>query len=344
MPARVKDRSGERSCTARGMVNADDREIADKMGKLDGRVAIVTGAGRGIGRGEAIALASQGAAVVVNDLGGDWKGGGGDSRPADDVVSEIKAAGGRAVANYGDVTAGADVDEMIAQAVDEFGRLDILVNNAGVLGDGMVFKVDPDEWFSVIAMHLKGHFLPCRAASIYWRERSKAGESGHRAVINTTSESGLFGNAGQSNYDAAKMGIVSFTIACARELQKYNVTCNAIAPRARTRLTVNTFSGGDREKEFTTVDGKFDPMDPDNIAPFVVYLATDDAADITAQTFIVNGGAIGHVKLPQLADVMFKEGGRLTVDEIADRRDELFHTVGPQQFEGPRGFARMPRQ
>jgi NAD(P)-dependent dehydrogenase (short-subunit alcohol dehydrogenase family) len=313
------------------------------MGKLEGKVAIVTGAGRGIGRGEAIALAAEGAAVVVNDMGGTWNGGGTDDRPAAAVVEEIAAAGGRAVANFDDVTAEAGADRLVAQAVEAFGRLDILVNNAGILRDGMVFSVEPADWSAVINMHLMGHFLPTRAASKHWRERSKGGDTSHRVVVNTTSESGLFGNLGQSNYDAAKMGIVSFTVAVARETAKYGVTCNAIAPRARTRLTMGTFEGSGREKEFAAAEKAFDPMDPDNIAPFVVFLATSDAADITAQTFIVCGGAVAHVRLPQVSDVLFKDG-RWTVDELAARREELFKNVGPDTYEGPRGYARLPRQ
>jgi NAD(P)-dependent dehydrogenase (short-subunit alcohol dehydrogenase family) len=314
------------------------------MGKLDGKVAIVTGAGRGIGRGEAISLAAEGAAVVVNDLGGEWQGGGADTRPAQQVVDEIREQGGQAVANFGDVTSVEDADGLVAQALDEFGRLDVLVNNAGILRDAMIFSSEPDEWFSVVNMHLKGHYLPTRAAARHWRERGKAGDVSHRAIVNTSSESGLFGNAAQSNYDAAKMGIVSFTIAVSRELVKYGVTCNAVAPRARTRLTMGTFEGGEREKEFAVDEGKFDPMDPDNIAPFVTFLGTEDAADITGQTFILYGGAVGHVRLPQLSDVLFKEGGRLTVEDIAARRDELFQNIGPGHYEGPRGYARMPRQ
>jgi NAD(P)-dependent dehydrogenase (short-subunit alcohol dehydrogenase family) len=314
------------------------------MGKLDGKVAIVTGAGRGIGRGEAISLAAEGAAVVVNDLGGEWQGGGADTRPAQQVVEEITAAGGRAVANFGDVTSVEGADGLVAQALGEFGRLDVLVNNAGILRDSMIFSSEPDEWFSVVNMHLKGHYLPTRAAARHWRERGKAGDVSHRAIINTTSESGLFGNAAQSNYDTAKMGVVSFTIAVSRELVKYGVTCNAVAPRARTRLTMSTFEGGEREKEFAVEEDRFDPMHPDNIAPFVTFLGTEAGAGITGQTFILYGGSVGHVRLPQLSDVLFKEGGRLTVDEIADRRGELFENIGPDHYEGPRGYARMPKQ
>jgi NAD(P)-dependent dehydrogenase (short-subunit alcohol dehydrogenase family) len=310
---------------------------------LEGRVAIVTGAGRGIGRGEALALAAQGAKVVVNDLGGSWNGGGTDQRPAATVAEQIVALGGDAVPNFNNVTDPAGAEALITQAVDTFGRLDVLVNNAGILRDGMIFSIDPSDWAAVVNMHLMGHFLPTRSAAQHWRAQSKAGNTSHRAIINTTSESGLFGNAGQSNYDAAKMGIVSFTIAVARETAKYGVTVNAIAPRARTRLTTTTFEGSGRAGEFAEAAEEFDAMDPDNIAPFVAYLATDHAKDITAQTFIVCGGAVGHVKLPQVSDILFKKG-RWTVDELAERSNELFKNLGPDVYEGPRGYARLPKQ
>ena len=313
------------------------------MTHLDGRVAIVTGAGRGIGRGEALALAAQGAKVIVNDLGGAWDGQGTDKRPATAVVQEIVERGGVAAANFDDVTDPDGAEHLVGQALDAFGRLDILVNNAGILRDGMVFSIDPKDWSEVINMHLMGHFLPTRAASQYWRAESKAGRVSHRAIINTTSESGLFGNAGQSNYDAAKMGIVAFTVAVARETAKYGVTANAIAPRARTRLTTTTFENSGRASEFATQASTFDAMDPENIAPFVTFLATDMAADVTAQTFIVCGGAVAHVKLPQVSDIVFKQG-KWTVDELADRRDELFKNLGPDAYEGPRGYARLPKQ
>ncbi|MBX7430530.1 SDR family oxidoreductase [Mycobacterium sp. Y57] len=313
------------------------------MGVLDGKVAVVTGAGRGIGRGEALALARHGASVVVNDFGGSWDGRGRDDRPAVDVVREITAAGGRAVANFDSVIDADGAEGMVAQAIDAYGRLDILVNNAGILCDGMVFSIDPEDWWSVVKVHLMGHFLPTRAAAAYWRQQSKAGDAGHRAIVNTTSESGLFGNAGQSNYDAAKMGVVSFTMAVARETAKYGVTVNAVAPRARTRLTMQTFEGSDRAKEFSVADKPFDAMDPENIAPFVVFLASDAATDITAQTFIVYGGAVGHVKMPHVSDILFK-AGRWTVDELVDRADELFNNLGRDAYEGPRGYARLPKQ
>jgi NAD(P)-dependent dehydrogenase (short-subunit alcohol dehydrogenase family) len=207
----------------------------------------------------------------------------------------------------------------------------------------MVFSIDPTEWVSVIDVHVKGHFLTTRAAASYWREQSKAGETSHRAIVNTTSESGLFGNAGQSNYDAAKLGIVSFTIAAARELAKYGVTVNAIAPRARTRLTTTTFEGTGRAGAFETVTTEFDRMHPENIAPFVTFLATDDATDITGQTFIVYGGIVGHVRLPHLADYIIKDG-KWTVNELIAQKAGLFKEVAADAYEGPRGYAKLPKQ
>jgi NAD(P)-dependent dehydrogenase (short-subunit alcohol dehydrogenase family) len=189
-----------------------------------------------------------------------------------------------------------------------------------------------------------GHFLPTRSATAYWRERAKTdGTTRHRTIVNTSSESGLFGNAGQSNYDAAKMGIAAFTIAVAKETVKYGVTCNAIAPRARTRLTTTTFAGSSREGEFAETQDGFDAMDPANIAPFVTFLATDHAVDITGQTFIVYGGIVGRVRLPHL-DAYIAKDGRWTVEELAEARDALFAEFGPGHYEGPRGHARLPRQ
>jgi NAD(P)-dependent dehydrogenase (short-subunit alcohol dehydrogenase family) len=313
------------------------------MGKLDGRVAVVTGGGRGIGRGEALSLAGNGAAVVVNDLGGSWQGEGKDDRPAVEVCDEIRGSGGTAVPNFDDISDPAGAQSLIEQALSTYGRVDFLINNAGFLRDAMVFSADPDEWQCVLKVHVVGHFLTTRAAAIHWREESKEGRTTHRAIVNTTSESGLFGNAAQSNYDAAKLGIVSMTVAVARELSKYGVTANAIAPRARTRLTSTTFEGSAREDEFGKVQAGFDAMDPENIAPFVTFLCTDDAADITGQTFIVYGGIVAHVRLPHLSDLIVKDG-RWTVEELSLRRNELFKELAADHFEGPRGYARLPKQ
>ena len=208
------------------------------MGLFDGKVAIVTGAGRGIGRDEALLLASEGAAVVVNDLGGAATGEGSDQRPAQQVVDEITDAGGKAAANYDDCSDWAGAERLIAQAAETFGRLDVLINNAGILRDKMSFNMTEDEWDAVIKVHLKGHFAPSHFAALYWRQKNKeTGDPVNAKIVNTSSESGLYGNAGQANYAAAKAGIASLTIVMARELTRTGVRVNAIAPVALTRLT-----------------------------------------------------------------------------------------------------------
>jgi NAD(P)-dependent dehydrogenase (short-subunit alcohol dehydrogenase family) len=313
------------------------------MGHLDGKVAIVTGAGRGIGREEALSLAAEGAKVLVNDMGGDWNGQGADERPAAEVAEEIRALGGEADANFDNVATEAGAARLVAQAIERFGGLDILVNNAGILRDSMIFSSEPADWTAVIDVHIKGHYLPTREAAQYWRAQSKDGVTSHRTIVNTTSESGLFGNVGQSNYAAAKLGIVGLTLAVAKETAKYNVTVNAVAPRARTRLTTTTFEGSARAGEFGVAEGVFDAMDPSNIAPFVTFLATDEADDITGQTFVVYGGIVAHVRLPQISDVIINPG-RWTVDELIEAKTGLFKEVGAGTLEGPRGYARLPKQ
>jgi NAD(P)-dependent dehydrogenase (short-subunit alcohol dehydrogenase family) len=314
---------------------------------LEGKVAVVTGAGRGIGREEALYLGQLGARVVVNDRGVEWDGTSSDDRPATLVAEEIRAAGGEATANYADIATPAGARELIDQAIDELGGLDILVNNAGILRDGMIFSIDPDDWKAVIDVHLNGHFFTTRWASEYWRARAKEtsddAEPAERSLILTSSESGLFGNTGQANYDVAKMAIVSLTIAAAKELRKYGVTCNAIAPRARTRMTTSTFQNSSRSDEFSGTTAEFDPMDPANIAPFVGYLASPHARHVTGQVFIVYGGAIGRVRLPHLESMILKSG-RWTVEELVERAAELFKTVPADHLEGPKGYARLPRQ
>ena len=255
------------------------------MGALEGKVAIVTGAGRGIGRGEALLLAEQGAKVVVNDLGGEWDGTGADDRPAQQVVDEIKAAGGEAAANYDNVADWSGAERLVRQAIDTFGTLDVLVNNAGILRDRMLFNMSEAEWDAVITVHLKGHAAPTRHACGYWRERSKAGEPVNASIICTSSTSGLLGNAGQSNYGAAKAGIASFAQIISMEMARYGVRANAIAPAARTRMTEATFG------EIRS-DGPFDEWAPENIAPLVGFLASDASAGITGQVFYVAGGTV----------------------------------------------------
>ena len=259
------------------------------MASLEGKVAIVTGAGRGIGRAHALALAGAGARVVVNALGGALSGEGADKAPAQRVVEEIAAAGGEATANGENVADFDGAERMVRQAIDDFGRLDILVNNAGILRDRMIVNMTEQEWDSVIAVHLKGHFAPTRHAAAYWRERSKAGAEVKGRVINTSRPSGVFGNMGQANYGAAKAGIAGFTIIVAQELQRYGVTVNCLAPNARTRMTEDTFDMG------APPEG-FDPLDPSNMSPLVVALCADEAQNITGQVFHVWGGAINALQ------------------------------------------------
>src|SRR5437868_2232301 len=259
------------------------------MPNLSGKVAIVTGAGRGIGRGHALALSNAGAKVVVNDLGGSLAGEGADLTPAQQVVAEIEAAGGSAVADGENVADFAGAARLVQHAVDAFGRLDIVVNNAGILRDRMLVNMAEDEWDAVIAVHLKGHFAVTHHAGAHWRERAKAGEKLRARVINTSSPSGLFGNVGQTNYGAAKAGIAAFTIIAAQELGRYGVTVNCLAPNARTRMTEETFEMGGRPEGF-------DPLDPANVSPVVVALCADDAQDITGQVFHIWGGAVNALQ------------------------------------------------
>src|ERR1700704_290961 len=245
------------------------------MGALDGRVAIITGAGRGLGREHALLFAQEGAKVVVNDLGGDHHGGGADLTPAQQTVEDIKALGGEAVVNGDNVADYDGAGRLVAQAIETFGDLHILVNNAGILRDRVLVNMTEDEWDAVIDVHLKGHFAPTRWAAAYWREQTKAGKDVKASVINTSSTSGLLGNPGQTNYGAAKAGIAAFTVICAMELQRYGVRSNAIAPAARTRLTEATPGLGDVVKA-PDDPGKFDVWDPGNVSPLVAYLATEN--------------------------------------------------------------------
>ncbi|HEU5213169.1 MAG TPA: SDR family oxidoreductase [Gaiellaceae bacterium] len=287
------------------------------MPNLEGKVAIVTGAGRGIGREHALALAAAGASVVVNDLGGSVAGEGSDATPAQTVVNEIVAAGGKAVANYDDVSDFAAAEHMIERAVERYGRLDILINNAGILRDRMLVNMSEDEWDAVISVHLKGHFAPLRHAAAYWRERSKGGDEVRGRVINTSSPSGVFGNVGQANYGAAKAGIAALTVIGAQELGRYGVTVNCLAPNARTRMTEMTFGGLEAPE-----DG-FDPLDPGNMSPLVVALCADEAQDITGQVFFVWGGSV-NVLVPWEAGELFASDAKWDADELLARLRERF--------------------
>jgi NAD(P)-dependent dehydrogenase (short-subunit alcohol dehydrogenase family) len=287
------------------------------MGMLDGKVAVITGAGRGIGRGEALLFAREGARVVVNDVGGEWDGTGQDPRPASEVVEEITAAGGEAVAHYYDISEQEGAAGAIGLALESWGRMDAVVNNAGILRDRMVFNMSPQDWDSVIKVHGRGTFLMTREACSYWRDRSKAGEDVAGRIVNTSSTSGLLGNAGQSNYGAAKAAIAGFSQIVSMEMARYGVTVNAIAPGARTRMTEQTFG------DLKVPEGSFDPLDPANVAPVVAYLCTDAAAVITGQVFGVTGGLVelyqGWTPVAEL-----EKAARWEVAELAGRMDELF--------------------
>jgi NAD(P)-dependent dehydrogenase (short-subunit alcohol dehydrogenase family) len=279
--------------------------------RLKGKVAIVTGAGGGIGRGEAMALASEGAKVVVNDLGGSVDGAGDSARPADAVVEEIKAAGGEAVANYDSVSTTEGGESIVRTAIDSFGQLDILVNNAGILRDRMVFNMTPEEWDSVLKVHLYGHFNTAKPACAIFRQQ-KSGR-----IINTSSTSGL-GNRGQANYSAAKEGIVGFTRTVALDMGKYGVTCNAIRPNAGTRMTLSDDMKQAAERSGNTSFVKFmESFDPNDIAPLIVWLASDASANVNGRTFFVQTGRISLFSEPVQEKTITKEGG-FTIDELFD--------------------------
>ena len=283
--------------------------------RLKGRVAIVTGAGRGIGKGEALLLAEEGASVVVNDFGGSSAGQGDEKAPADEVVDEIKAAGGKAAANYGNVADFADCEKLVQQAVDTFGTLDILVNNAGILRDRMVFNMSEDEWDSVLAVHLKGHFNLTKHACVVFRQQRSG------VIVNTSSESGL-GNMGQANYSAAKEGIIGLTRTTARDMGRYGVRCNAVRPRAATRLTISddmraaAERGGAAGMTPQALEA-FEKANPAGaVAPMVVWLCSDEASDVNGRDFLVVGTQIGLYSEPRvIAEVKSDHGW--TLDELS---------------------------
>ncbi|MGW2231167.1 SDR family oxidoreductase [Streptomyces formicae] len=261
---------------------------ADKSGLCEGRVVIVTGAGRGLGRAHARAYAAEGAKVVVNDLGVGPDGSGGSAGPAHVVVEEIRAAGGEAVAHGGDIATSEGAASLVRTALDAFGRLDTLVNNAGFLRDRMLLNLDEDAWDAVMRVHLKGHFLPLKHAGAYWRAEAKAGRAVHACVVNTSSGAGLLGSVGQGNYSAAKAGILGLTLVASAELASYGVRVNAIAPAARTRMTEQTFADTMAAPE----DGGFDAMAPENVSPLVVWLGSAASAGVTGRVFEAEAGRI----------------------------------------------------
>jgi 3-oxoacyl-[acyl-carrier protein] reductase len=292
---------------------------------LDGKVAVVTGAARGLGRVEALQLASQGARVVVNDLGVAGDGSGRDEGPANEVVEEIKAAGGEAVAHFGDVADWNDAKSLIAKAVDTFGDLNILVNNAGFCRDRMIFNMTEDEFDSVVRVHLKGHFCTMRFASEYWRNHAKQTEGPlYARIINTSSEAFIFGSPGQPNYSAAKAGIVAMTMSTAQVLQKYGVTANVIMPRARTRMN----DSGILADMFAAPEEGFDEYAPTNVSPLVGWLASPEASAVSGFVFVVFGKKITMVNRPDLSD-SFETPEAWNLESLQDKLGTYFADKQP---------------
>jgi len=299
-------------------------------GICEGRVVIVTGAGRGLGRAHALAFAAEGAKVVVNDIGAESDGSGGSLSPAQTVVDEIVAAGGEGIVNGDDVSSPAGAERLVQTAIDTFGDLDVVMNNAGIVRDRMFANATADEWDAVMAVHLKGHFLPAKFAAGYWRDQSKAGNPVSGRIINTSSGAGLMGSIAQAAYSAAKGGIASLTLVQAAELGRYGVTANAIAPSARTRMTEEAFADMMAKPE----DGSFDAMDPANVSPVVVWLGSEQSSHVTGRVFELEGGKItiaeGWSHGPS-----FDKGDRLDPAECGALVDDLLReAVAPTPVYG----------
>jgi NAD(P)-dependent dehydrogenase (short-subunit alcohol dehydrogenase family) len=290
------------------------------MGALEGRVAIITGAGRGIGREHALLFAAEGAKVVVNDLGGGLDGSSQEATPAEEVVAEIRAMGAEAVANHDNVATWDGGERLIQCALENFGELHVLVNNAGILRDRVLVNLSESDWDAVVNVHLKGHFVPSRHAATYWREQAKAGKVVKASIINTSSTSGLLGNVGQSNYGAAKAGIAAFSVIIAEELGRYGVRVNAIAPAARTRMTESTPGLSDYVVKPSDA-AVFDVWDPANISPLVACLAMEDCA-ATGQVFFVQGGTVRKFQNWTMTEKLEKDD-RWSVSELAEQLPTL---------------------
>ena len=303
------------------------------MALLEGKVAVITGAGRGIGREEALLLAKHGAKVVINDLGGHFDGTGQSRSPAEDVVKEIRSAGGQAVANFESVTDFKSAKRIIDCAIDNFGKLNIVINNAGILRDRMVFNMSEEDWDAVVGVHLKGTFNVARHATAYWREQHKAGNVLNGRLINTSSDSGILGNAGQSNYGAAKAAVAAMAIIVDREMSRYGVTANAIAPVARTRLTVDatpqTAAG------MTQKAGEWDAFTPAHVAPLVAWLSSDDAKDVHGEVFRVGMGNVWIMKGWHTAAKVTKKGSMWEPAELgAKLKEEIAKGVSKKESMG----------
>ena len=290
------------------------------MGLLDGKVAIVTGAGHGVGRGEALELADQGAKVVVNDVGGSATGEGQDAGPAEEVAELIRSRGGEAVANTSNVADFGESEAMVRQAIDEFGGLDVLVNNAGILRDKMIVSMAEADFDAVVAVHMKGTFNGMHHAAAYWREQSKAGNQPRAAIVNTVSSAGLQGNVGQVNYGAAKAGIAAMTVIASLELKRYGVRANAIAPGGFTRMVGLAMTDIEVKEPEEYEGGDFEPMNPGNSAPMVAWLASDEALHVTGQVFRAVANTIAHYRPWQLGELIEtpKEARRWGAAEIGD--------------------------
>ena len=293
------------------------------MSRLEQKVAIVTGAGSGVGKEHALLLASEGAQVVVNDIG----------EAANETVSNIKANGGKAVSHIGSVSDWNTGEDLVTTALDNFGDLHILINNAGILRDAMSFSMSEQEFDEVIDVHLKGHFVCARSAAIYWRNQSKAGKDSTRRMIHTTSESGLFGGPAQSNYASAKGGILTLSLTLGRELSKYGVTTNVVAPRARTGLTdyIQSMAAPESKEQF-------DVYDPANVSPFVVWLCTDEAQDVNGQAFIVGGSGVWWMRSWSHINHIKLDSQRFSIDQINAMKEELFQgdDTGIPPFAAPK--------
>jgi NAD(P)-dependent dehydrogenase (short-subunit alcohol dehydrogenase family) len=302
------------------------------MALLDGKVAIVTGAGRGIGREEALLMARHGAKVVVNDLGGHFDGTGQSRSPAEEVVKEIRSSGGEAVANFESVSDFKAAKRIFECAIDNFGKLNIVVNNAGILRDRMIFNMSEDDWDTVVAVHLKGAFNMSRHASAYWREQHKLGNILNGRIIMTSSDSGLLGNAGQSNYGAAKAALAALAIIADRDMARYGVTVNTIAPVARTRMTLE----GVPNSAFAGTEGKsgWDPFSPANVAPVVAWLASDDAKDVHGEVFRSGLGGVWLMKGWNTATLVYQKGGWDPAELGSRLKEELVKGITKKESLG----------